>query len=64
MLRHLPKLLWTLAAIMVLYFVATSFSIRANANINTEQPSTRKTGAANLQNGFDIKNLSHHLLDF
>ena len=64
MFRHLPKLLWTLAALLGLLFLANGFSFKSKNTVNIEQANNEKSTEAKMQTGFDIKNLSHHLLDF
>lgn len=63
MSRHLPKLIWTLVALLGLFLLANGFSFKPKSNVNIEQCNEKSSGTK-MQAGFDIKNLSHHLLDF
>lgn len=63
MSKHIPKLLWMLAAMLGLYFFTYGFSQKSRP-AHSEPAGTEKTSETKMQAGFDIKNLSHHLLDF
>lgn len=64
MLKHIPKLLWTLAAALGLYFLSNGFSVKRKTISHNEPAGSEKSSEAKMQTGFDIRNLSHHLLDF
>jgi hypothetical protein len=64
MFRHLPKLLWTLAALLGLLFLANGFSFKPKTTVNIEQTNNEKSTGSKMHTGFDMRNLSHHLLDF
>jgi hypothetical protein len=64
MLKHIPKLLLTIATVLGLYFLATSFSVKSKITTHNEPSCSEKSSECKLQTGFDIRNLSHHLLDF
>jgi hypothetical protein len=63
MSRHLPKLLWSLAFLLGLLYLVQGFSFKPKAP-HLEANTTEKGSNSKMQSGINIKNLSHHLLDF
>ncbi|CAN5470340.1 hypothetical protein BH10BAC3_BH10BAC3_29590 [soil metagenome] len=65
MSRHFPKLLWSLAFVLGLGYLVHGFSLKAKSpNPNVCTSNTEKCSDAKVQTGLDIKNITHHLLDF
>lgn len=63
MYKHLPKLVWTLAFLLGLYFLVQGFSLNTTAT-KCKGNSSEKCSERKLQTGINIHILSRHLLDF
>ncbi|MES2645666.1 MAG: hypothetical protein V4717_02235 [Bacteroidota bacterium] len=63
MSRHLPKLLWSLAFLLGLLYLVQGFSFKPKAP-RMEAGTTEKGSDIKINSNLDIRNLSHHLLDF
>jgi hypothetical protein len=65
MKRYLIKLTWMLAFLLGLYFMVYGFSLKTPTKSSPcNDNSSYKCTEGKIQSGIDIKNLTHHILDF
>ena len=62
MFKLFSKIIFILAVSLGLLYAASGFSFAAKA-VRAEN-NTDKSNDTKMQTGFDVRNLSHHLLDF
>jgi hypothetical protein len=63
MTKHLPKLIWTLAFVLGMYFLVHGFSLSSKKD-QCDANTTEKCSDSKMQSSLNIKTATRHLLDF